>query len=88
MKIKDGYVLREIADSSIVVPVGEKVIDFKGMMTLNESGAFLWKCLAADISYEQLLHSFLEEYEVGEETAKADLDDFINEARESGVLDE
>ena len=88
MKIKNGYLLREIADSWIVVPIGERVIDFKGMMTLNESGAFLWGCLTEDISYEQLLDCLLEEYDVDEKTARADLDEFISQARKSGVLHE
>jgi hypothetical protein len=88
MKIKDGYLLREIADCCIVVPIGERVIDFKGMMTLNETGAFLWKNLSNDISHEQLLQNFIEEYEVDKETAKTDLHDFLCVARKNGVLDE
>ena len=43
MKIKEGFVLRTIAGSNIVVPVGAASIDFNGMITLNDSGAFLWK---------------------------------------------
>ena len=38
---KDGYLVREIADSYVVVPVGERVIDFKGIMTLNDTGLFI-----------------------------------------------
>ncbi|AFV05158.1 MULTISPECIES: PqqD family peptide modification chaperone [Dehalobacter] len=88
MKIKEGYLVREIADCYIVVPVGERVIEFKGIMTLNDTGNFIWRCLTEDISYNQLLTSILDEYEIDEVTAKADLDDFIQSARESGVLEE
>ncbi|NLB79508.1 MAG: PqqD family protein [Clostridiaceae bacterium] len=87
MKIKNGYLVREIAGSYIVVPVGERVIDFKGIMTLNDTGNFIWKCLADEITYDELLTAILEEYEIDEATAKADLDEFINKARESGVLE-
>ncbi len=31
MKIKEGYLVREIANCYIVVPVGERVIEFKGL---------------------------------------------------------
>ncbi|MEQ8174746.1 MAG: PqqD family protein [Syntrophomonadaceae bacterium] len=88
MKIKKDYLLREIAGVHIVVPVGERVIDFKGMMTLNDSGCFIWKCLSDNITYEQLLSSILDEYEIEEATARTDLDEFLNTARENGVLDE
>ena len=88
MKIKSGFLVRDIADSYIVVPVGERVIDFKGIMTLNESGYFLWKQLLDNISYDGLLSALLDEYEVDEATARNDIDEFLESARESGVLEE
>jgi hypothetical protein len=88
MRIKEGYLVREIADCHIVVPVGERVIEFKGIMTLNDTGNFIWQCLAEDISYNQLLACILEEYEVDEATAKTDLGVFLQHARDSGVLEE
>lgn len=88
MKIKKGYLVREIAGCHIVVPVGESVIEFKGIMTLNDTGNFIWKCMSEDISYDQLLKKVLDEYEVEESTAKADLDEFLITARESKVLEE
>lgn len=88
MRIKDGYLVREIADSYVVVPVGERVIDFKGMMTLNDTGYFIWNCLSEDKSFDELLKLMLDEYEVDENTARADLEEFLRKARESGVLEE
>ena len=88
MKVKTGFLVREIADCHIVVPIGERLIEFKGIMTLNDTGNFLWKCLSDDISRSQLLDSILDEYEIDEATAKADLDEFLHVARESGVLEE
>lgn len=88
MKIKEGYLIREIAGCNIVVPVGERVIEFKGIMTLNDTGSFIWRCILSDITYDQLLSEILDEYEIDEETARADLDEFLGCARESGVLEE
>ncbi len=88
MKIKKGYMVRDIADTHIVVPVGERVIDFKGIMTLNETGYFLWNKLTDGISYDDLLKALLDEYEVDEATARADLDEFLGVARENGVIEE
>ena len=45
MKIKDGYILRDVAGSHIVVPLGAAELDLGGMMTLNEVGAFVWRAL-------------------------------------------
>ncbi|MBP5466383.1 MAG: PqqD family protein, partial [Clostridia bacterium] len=70
MKIKDGFILREVAGSFIVVAVGEAVKTFKGIVNLNETGAFLWKILERGATEEELLKKMLEEYDVDEQTAK------------------
>ena len=56
MKIKDGYIIREVAGSNIVVPIGDEQMSFGGIMTLNPVGAFIWKLLenGADPNYPKL----------------------------------
>jgi len=88
MKIKDSFLLREIAGTHIVVPVGERVIDFKGMMTLNEIGAFIWEQLQDEHTFDDVLDAILECYEIDADTAKADLEGFLEQTRKNGALDE
>jgi len=45
MKVKEGYMLREVAGNSVVVAVGKATLDFNGLITLNSTGTFLWKLL-------------------------------------------
>ena len=45
MKLKANYVLREVAGENIVIPVDSEAINFNGIMTLNETGKFLWNQL-------------------------------------------
>jgi len=86
MKIKDGFLLREIAGTQIVVPIAERVIEFKGMMTLNDHGLFVWNMLQNECTFEDILKSILEEYDVDVETAKADLEEFLAHVRKNGAL--
>jgi hypothetical protein len=88
MRIKSGFIIREIAGSPVVIPIGERVIDYKGMMLPNETGAFLWRKLQNDATFEQLLQSVLDEYDVDEATASADIEEFLNEMRSVGALEE
>ncbi len=88
MKIKDGFAKRNIAGSEIVVPVGNKALEFNGMITLNESGGFFWDCLEQGCTKEQLLSRVLEEYEVTEQKASEDIDKFLDMLRENNLLDE
>jgi hypothetical protein len=86
MKLKEGFMTRSIAGSTIVVPVGEKVVNFKGIMNLNETGAYIFEQLKEEISFEELLSCLLLEYEVEEETLRKDLNEFLENAKSIGII--
>ncbi len=87
MKIKEGFVLRSIAGSNIVVPVGAASVDFNGMITLNDSGAFLWKLLENGSDVDAMTAALLREYEVDEATARTCSAEFIDKLKEAGCLE-
>ncbi len=84
MKIKDGYLLKEVAGNYVVVPVGN--VDFDGMISLNQTGVCIWKLLETDTDFDHLLSQFLCEYDIDGETAKADLNAFLTKLRDAGLL--
>lgn len=77
MKIKEGFLLRNVAGNNVVVPIGEATINFNGMMSLNETGAFLFGKLLEGTSKEQLIQDLMSEYDVNEEMATKDVENFI-----------
>lgn len=87
MKIKKGFVLRSIAGSNIVVPVGAASIDFNGMITLNDSGAFLWREMEKDTDVDELVAAILSEYETDEATARAYTEEFVQKLDEVGCIE-
>ena len=87
MKIKEGFILREIAGSFVVVPVGQNLVDFSSMITLNETGAFLWKQIELGADEELVVKALMDEYEVDEETAKEDVKEFINLLIYNGLIE-
>ena len=87
MKLKSGFVLRQIGGSYVVVAVGLQTLDFKGMIRLNETGAFLWEKLTAeDCTKEDLIAALTTEYEVDEATASRDVDAFVVSLKEADLL--
>ncbi len=88
MKIVDGYMLKNIANAYVVVPVGSRSVDFSAIISVNETGAFIWRQLEKDTTPEAILQNMLEEYEVTEAQAKEDLDAFIQKLREAELLQE
>lgn len=88
MKIKDGFILKKIAGSTVVVPVGDTLVNLQLMLSLNESGAFLWHQLQKDCTKDDLLAAMQAEYDVDAATAAADIDAFLNTLKENHILDE
>lgn len=86
MRIKDNYMLRQVADCYVVVPVGPAVAEFNGMINLNEIGAFLWKHFESETTVEDVLAAVLQEYEVDEALAKADIQRFITELESANLI--
>ena len=87
MKVKKDFILRKVSDSYIVVPVGEAVVDFSGMVNLNESGAFLFEKLQKGITEDELVDALLSEYDVEETVARADVKRFISKVKDAGILE-
>lgn len=87
MKIKKDFILRKVADSYVVVPVGKLTLDFNGIINLNETGAFLFELLQEGAEKEELLRKLLEEYDVTPEKAAADIDVFLKKVEEADVLE-
>lgn len=88
MQIKKGFKLRHIDDLYVVIAGASAAQDFHGMITLNESGAFLWELLQNSVSEEELIEALCAEYEIGREIAVPDVKKFISVAREQDLLDE
>ena len=84
MKIKEGYLLKEVAGNHVVIPVGN--VSFNGMLNLNETGVLIWKKLENGCEESDLVAAFLAEYDVTEERAKEDISIFVEKLRKAGFL--
>lgn len=88
MKIDKQFVLRQIAGDYVIIPTGKTTLDFNGLITVNEQGAFLWEKLSQDTTLAELVAALLEEYEVDEPTARADVEEFLAILRQCRMLNE
>lgn len=87
MKIRDNFVLQEILDEYIVVPVGEESDRLHCILKLNETGAFLWKALTQrQLTKAELVQLLTNEYDVDEKKASADVDLFIKRIDHLGCM--
>ena len=86
MKIKENLVIRQVAGTWAVLPIASKVLDFDGMLTLNETGVMLWRLLENESSLDDLASALMKEYEVDREQALADVGEFVETLKKAGCI--
>lgn len=87
MKIHGEYILREVVGEYVLVPVGQTALEFNGIISLNEVGACIWKQLEKNSSRTEMLQAVLEEFDVSEGRAEADLEEFLQMLQERKLLE-
>ena len=89
MRLKSGFVLEEVGGTHLAVAVGERADEFKILIKLNYTGAFLWQKISErDVSTEELVDALVSNYEVSYEIAERDVNNFVKILRDGGLLDE
>lgn len=86
MKLKDGFLLRSVAGQTVVLPTGGD-LDLNMMITLNETGAFLWEHLENDTNEAALVEALLAEYDVDKATAENAVAAFVQKLESNGFLE-
>ena len=87
MKLKDGFLLRQVAGQNVVLPMGEG-LNLNTMITLNDTGKFLWEHLQQETDEASLVKALLAEYDVDEATAAKAVEAFVQKLQNHGFLAE
>lgn len=87
MKIRSGFILREVLGSPMVVATGDAARHFHGMIRLNETGGFIWRGLQDGLTEAQIAEKLAETYDVTPEKAAADVAALLSQMAENGFLE-
>ncbi len=82
----ENFIYRKIADSDVLISVGENIADFNGYVQLNESAAFLWNELQQPKTMDQLEQALQKKYDLSYEKTVEDVIDFLNQLYENNML--
>ena len=86
MKIKDGFVVRDIMGQCVVVATGEASESFSGMIKLNDTGKDIWEGVASGKSEDEIVDFIVREYDVEEDRAKTSVKKLIDEMKDKGFI--
>lgn len=86
MKIKEGFVMREVANQKMLIATGKASESFRGMIKLNDSAASIFKMLQEGLSSEQITDKIANTYAVSKDDAKNDIESLITVLKDAGVI--
>lgn len=86
MKLNPNFVIRQVAETWVILPLAEESLNLNGMLALNTTGVFLWKILEKGAERVDLIKALTATYEVDDAQAAADIDEFINSLKEHGCI--
>lgn len=87
MKLNENYVLKTVAGTPVVVPVGDAIKNIKGMITLNGPAEVIWKALEQNKEFEEIVAQLKSEYDAPEDVLRADLTAFLEKLEYYKILE-
>jgi len=86
--VKPGYILRKVGQAYMVMPTGPRMKEYQGMITLNETGAFLFKeSQKPEPTKTKLIEACKQEYGATDEEALEAVDAFVLQCAECGLFE-
>lgn len=88
MKLRGEFVVRQIMNDTVAVPVGQTAKEFNGMILLNDVSKVLWEALTSGATTEEITDTITEQFAVSQEDANADILEFLDKLRNLQLLEE
>lgn len=88
MKLRGDFAVRTVGDRVVAVPVGRWAVDFHSMILLNGVSRVIWEHLASDTTAEEIAGALTERFDVSADQALADTEEFLENLRKAGLLEE
>ena len=87
MRRNANFILRNICEENILVPIGPQVKQMNGFVRLNETGAFIWNLLNDNQEIEEIVEAIAVKYKVDIQRARTGVKTFLNQIQQMGIID-
>ncbi len=87
MKIKNGFVMRELAGEYVGIALGDASKIFNGIIKLNDTGKIIWEMLSQGAAQDAIVEAILKEYNAEPSKVEADVARFIETLKGANILE-
>ena len=88
MKLCGEFVVRQVMDNTVAIPVGQTALQLNGMILLNDVSKRIWECLEQGTTLADIVTAITDAFEVSAEEAQADILEFCDKLRNLQLLEE
>ena len=88
MKLQGEFVVRQVMDNIVAIPVGQTVLQFNGMILLNDVSKIIWDCLEQGTNLESAVKAVTDAFDVSEDEARTDILEFCGKLSRLQLLEE
>lgn len=85
-KTNPNFLLRQIGDEYVLIPLGEVGMLNNSVISLNETSQFLWQIFNTPTSIEEAISKTKEEYEAPNDVIEKEIKSFVEAYLEVGLL--
>ncbi|MBE6732812.1 MAG: PqqD family protein [Ruminococcaceae bacterium] len=87
MKLKYTFVINEVADQLVAVPVGDDLGEFNGFIKMNDVSADMFELLKEDTDVDAMVEALKVKYtDETEEVIRENVVNFTDKLIEAGVI--
>ena len=88
MKLCGEFVVRQVMDNTIAIPVGQTALQLNGMLLLNDVSKIIWACLEQEKGLEQIVTAVTDAFDVAADEARTDILEFCDKLRKLQLLED
>ena len=88
MKLCGEFVVRQVMDNIVAIPVGQTALRLNGMIMLNNVSKIIWDCLEQGTNLENAVKAVTDAFEVSDDEARADILEFCEKLSKLQLLEE
>ena len=88
MKLRGEFIVRQVIDQTIAIPVGQTALALNGMIVLNDVSKVIFSCLEQGTTVESVTQAVVDCFEVSEQVARQDILEFLDKLRAAQLLEE
>lgn len=89
MKLKSGFVLREVCGQKVIVAEGLEAVDFGHLISLNDSAANIWQIAQqqGDFTVDSIVQEICQQYDIDLNTAQNDIKSLLESWKNLGIVE-